>query len=142
MNAENTENTENVEQTNEDTIYDWHNEPEGVLKWALPTLLSTQRGLGGLDRMSELERRTQGWTNVELRVLVNDVELPARPLLEGLVHNLEHEVERLAARRLRQVAWLETLRLHVEALEAALVTRLRDAARELGLDLDLFEEDA
>jgi hypothetical protein len=119
--------------------FDWHSEPEGVLKWALPTLLAELPG--GADAHAELARRTRNWSRVELRVLVNDVELPARRLLEGLVRSLDFEVDRVVARRLRQVSWLETLTLHVEALERALAERVRDAAVELNVPLHLLEED-
>lgn len=117
--------------------YDWHAEPEGVLKWLIPTLLAD------VDQVTreDLDRCTESWRRVELRVLVNDVELPARALLEGLVSSFDYELDRLTAERLRQVTWLETLQLHVEALESALAKHVRDAARELNLPLHLLEED-
>lgn len=130
--------TGNETETSTDVeTFDWQTEPEGVMRWALPTLLAN------VDQatLDDLAARTAGFREVALQVHVNGVELPARPLLEGLVHHLDDEVQRRAAELLRQVSWLETLQLHVEALEQALSQRVRDAARELELPLEFFEED-
>lgn len=115
--------------------FDWHREPEGVLRWALPTALS---GVSSA-RFDELSERTHAWTRVDLRLLVNGVELPGRPLLEGLARAVENEGRATAARALASLAELETIRLTLEALEDAVAGELRRVGRRLGLTLEDLE---
>lgn len=117
------------------TTFNWHDEPEGVIRWSIPTLLPNID-----DRIfAELRERTDQWKNVELAVTINGVAVDARALLKGLERNAELEAARIAATKLHDAVELEELRATLHHLHVVLVDRAREVASRVGV-LQEFDE--
>lgn len=112
-------------------VFDWQREPENFLKWLIPNIIV------GIDPATyrSLSAATDRFTRVELTMQVNGVELDTRSAVRGIEDNLDHAVRRAVAERLTELAEVTRLRELLDETERAFEERLRELAREAGIEL-------
>lgn len=113
-------------------VFDWAKEPEGFLKWFLPTLLAGEP----LDEhMDELTKRTKKFSDVQVRVLINGLEVDAGHFLDGVERNMEHHATKEARRMLDEVGGMGDLEERISAIRDVLVGEFEKALRDRGIEL-------
>ena len=119
-------------------VFDWHAERNegGFLKWFLPTVMV---GLSQA-RFDELSERTSGFTEVQVQVLVNGVEVNAEHFLQGVERNLEATARDEARRMLDEVGGLGALEERIGEIRDHLITQVENALSERGIELPSRED--
>lgn len=113
-------------------VFDWANEPEGFLKWFLPTVLSGEP----LDEhMDELTARTKKFSDVRVRVLINGFEVDAKSFLTGVENNIEYLAGKQARRMLDEVGGLDDLEERIASIRTLLVRQFEQALAARGIEL-------
>jgi len=115
---------------------DKYNSSDTFLKWLLPTVLA------GVDRetMDALSESTDLWTEVELGVTVNGVEVDARHFIESLEKNLTRMSNKAARHLVHGHLSLSLLIEDVAQLELNLRNHIRVWARQHGIDIDEHDD--
>lgn len=112
--------------------FNWAAEPEGFLKWFLPTVLG---GMLNDGFMEDLTQRTNTYKDVQVQVLINGLEVDAKHFLESVERNLELEAAKEARRMLNDVGGLEALEQRIGEIRAVLVAKVEEALAERGIEL-------
>ena len=111
--------------------YNWQAEPEGFLKWFLPTVVSAQNQA----KFEELSEATDRFHDVRVTIQINGIEVDARKFFEGCERTLEASARAEARDMLNELGDFEEvydvlrdLRVH---LRAEILNRLSRAGIEL-----------
>src|SRR5262249_4109986 len=113
--------------------FDWQRRPEGFLKWMIPVLLGDLAGSETWDRLREA---TSGFTEVELRIQVNDIEMPVEKFIANIERRMDWHVKAEVERLISSIPRLALLRDAMDNADHALSHRLREILREAGVDLE------
>lgn len=126
--------------------FNWHEldefDYEGFLSWALVhlTVLTDADGRKRSRDEAEFERlreATKNFTDVTLTVQVSGVDVDPQHLMRGIEHNMKRYAKQDAAETLEQLAAFTDVRATVTVLQEAIVRRIEQVARGLGVDLDV-----
>lgn len=121
-------------------VFNWQAEPDGTLKWLIPTVLDT-RDEAQFERVRQL---SENFTKIELSILVNGVEVNADAFVRSLTRNLEH-LTKTEARRILDDFDVDGEFRRVEHmmrdLTAALRRDLESRLAQLGFDLRNYDPD-
>lgn len=83
--------------------FNWQTERESILRWLIPEAL-VKSSDGPLDREGELHKTlneaTEGWTKVNLAIVINGVVLDG----EWFMHAIEHHLDNLAEKMKREAS--------------------------------------
>lgn len=124
--------------TTEPFVFDWHSERNegGFLKWFLPTVMV------GLPqaRFDELSEQTSGFTEIQVQVLINGVEVNAEHFLQGVERNMESHARDEARRMLDEVGGLNALEERIGEIRSHLIAQVEKALSERGIELPSREE--
>lgn len=113
-------------------VYDWAKEPHtSFLGWFLPTVMVDVDS----DQQADLAKRTRRWTDVQVQVLINGVEVDARNFLDSVERNIEHCARNAARDMLNNVIRLDDLEDRVTQIRVALIEQVEAALREQGIEL-------
>ena len=113
--------------------FDWHKEPEGFLKWMLTHVAAASKDDELFDELSDASDQ---FTNVELQILVNGVEVDAKGFVERIEWAMDRGVEDEAKRLVRDMHRLGDLKDAVHDFERGIKNKMREFARDQGIELD------
>ena len=71
-------------------------EQNNVLQWMIPTLLAG----GDRELFDKVEEATDKFTNVDLKVTINGVNVPVEHLIKSVEDNVEYQAKKIAKERL------------------------------------------
>jgi hypothetical protein len=112
--------------------FDWQAEPDGFLKWLLPVVIPVSQKA---DLIEQLSAATDKFTNVELTIQVNGIQVDAQAFLTAVERNMDHSVSAEARRLLDEIGKFEDLHELLRDAERAarrsIEQRLTDAGFEL-----------
>lgn len=120
--------------------YNWQDLPEyplGFFRWLLPTLLAHVPH-ETVDMLSDM---TKQFTDVDLGVTINGVEVDTRHFMESIEHNMTAMTNDAARELVRDHLGMDTLIDGVNELERQLRQELVRRARKLGIDLETGDDD-
>lgn len=113
--------------------YDWQEEGETFWKWLVPSLISREQFDEQYDALSEA---TDRFTNVEIGVTINGIEIDAKQFFEGLDERLDYEVRREAKDMLDESERLNELNEVVYEFTQDVRRAIQKAAREHGIEVE------
>ena len=112
--------------------FDWQARNEDFVKWMFVHLIADQRKV---DNFDELSNATKGFTNVEITMQVNGVEVNAQNFIESVEEAYKQHAERAAKQMVDDaIPDLWDLREAVDDAQHALTRKLREAMRENGVE--------
>lgn len=88
------------------------------------------------EKFEQLSEATKNFTEVTLTVQVNGVAVNPRHLMRGIEHNMKRYAQEAAAKTLEELTAFTDVRATVTVLQEAVVRRIEQVARALGVDLD------
>lgn len=115
--------------------YNWHEEQFGgsdFKAWLIPTLLVGKRGT---DAWDELSAATDKFTDVNVTVQINGIEIDPTDFFEGVESNMHWRSERRAVELIRDDERLRALSNTAYEVEQELRKAALDRLRELGIEL-------
>lgn len=107
-------------------VFNWHDEPEGMLKYAWISLIAR-------DDFTELMKRTKKGKKCELQIFSHGVELEAQRFMDSLQMNYNLAVQRGVEEAIQSVRFDE-LENTVRAAERAAIKMVREKFKALGLE--------
>lgn len=111
--------------------FNWHAEPEGFLKWLIPTVISGLKD-GGFKRISEA---TTDFTDVRINMQINGVPVDALAFIAGVHRNMDYAVGVEAQRIVREETKFSEVEdlVHdaMKAVRRSLLKQLEKAGIEL-----------
>lgn len=113
--------------------FNWHEQPEGFLKWAYITLMAN------IGEHDELMEATEGGRSIELSVHANGIELSAARLMESLEQNYKLAVQRGIEAKIQE-AGLEALSDDLYKAEKAVRAVFKAKFKKLGIEWEEREE--
>lgn len=116
----------------EEFRFDWQAQPEGFLKWLLPTLISSRHHDGLIDQLSAA---TEKFTDVRLTVQINGVDVDPAAFLTGVEMNMVHYAKAEARRLVDEIGELALLRELLEDVERSAVRQLEQRLAAAGIEL-------
>lgn len=117
--------------------FNWHEEEHGqngsFKSWLIPTLLADSGG----DRVlfEALSEATEKWTDVNVTVAINGIEVDPTDFFESIERNLTYLTERAAAKLVSEDARLQEIYEATEAYNRAIRWETRLALGRLGIEL-------
>ncbi len=114
--------------------FDWHAEADqSFLGWAFLHFAGfSEIGREKFDRVSDLSNR---FTNVELGITVNGVEMDAKAFIDAVDQAMNWAVEREAAKMIASSAQLHGLHEALQDLERGVKEHAIQLAAEAGIEL-------
>lgn len=121
--------------------FDWHNEPEGFFKWLLPHILVSKNH----DLIDELSDKTDKFTDVQLTIQVNGVELDAQHFMDAFLAWTESGIKNFAKEMVQEplselVPDLQQLQETVQNAERAIRNEIQKKLKAAGIEINLDEE--
>jgi hypothetical protein len=108
--------------------FDWHQQGENSFrKWLIPSLCSG-------DEIDLLSEATDRFTNIEIAIQINGVEIDASGWIDRLEEAFDREVPRHARKMIEDVPRLTELYDAVQDLEREVRRKIFELAREAGID--------
>jgi hypothetical protein len=118
-------------------IYNWQTEPEGFLKWLLVSIVPRDSDVEVFEKLSDA---TDKFTNIELSISVNGIEMDAQRFLDGVQRNMNHNVELEANSLLSQFGRFDELREMLDAVEYAAKKAIEDELTKNGISIEIYED--
>lgn len=114
---------------------------ESFVSWFLVHLVVPTESHERTSWYDDLSAKTNGFQNVELKILINGVEGNVQHALESIHHNMVRYAQDAAVAELRKIEEFNNLKRAVRALEGAVRDRLESVARDFGLNLEDHRDD-
>lgn len=111
--------------------FSWREQPEGFLKWFLPTVMSSI----SKEQMDDLSNRTSHFGDVRVQILINGVEVNAENFLHSVERHMDIGTRDEARRMLDEVGGLDALEERIGEIRSRLITQVESALRERGIEL-------
>jgi hypothetical protein len=115
-------------------IYNWQAEPEGFLKWLLASIIPKN------SDFEKLSDATDKFSNIELSISVNGIEMDAEAFLNGVQRIMNHNVELEANSLLSQFGRFDELREMLDAAEYAAKKAIEDELTKNGISIEIYED--
>jgi hypothetical protein len=112
-------------------VFDWAAQTEGFLKWFVPTVIAEIADAP----FKELGERTSAWSDVQVQILINGIEVNAGHFLESVERNMEHHAKQAAREMLDEVGGLDALEERIGEIRTHLMGQFEAALRERGIEL-------
>lgn len=93
-------------------MFNYHDRSDEFIGWALVSLLA------GTDKFDELSEKTDKWDNVDLKVIINGVEIDTEHFMESIEGQMKWWAEKKAARMMEDV--MDGVREEVDKVEEVL----------------------
>lgn len=115
---------------------------EEFISWLVVHLLVTKdEDQTDMRRYREFEKATNNFTNVDLKITINDIECDTNEFVAAVYHRVTEAAQQAAVDELRATSELRNLKRAMRALEGAVIDRLETVARGFGLTLQKDEND-
>lgn len=111
--------------------FNWHEEEDNALQWLIPSLLAG----GDDDLFDKVAKATEQFTNVQLKVSINGINVPVEHIAYQLEANVEHEARKIAKERLKAPEIQQVIEL-LESFGADVRQHLYKLADKAGIKLD------
>ena len=105
------------------------------LSWFLVHLVVPSEEHERTNWYEEISEKTNKFTNVELKILINGVEGNVLHMLESMHANMVNYARQAAVEELRNSAEFRNMKRTLRALEGAIIDRAEQVARGFGLTL-------
>lgn len=89
----------------------------------------------------EISKKTDQFSNVELKILINGVEGNVKHVLTSVHANMVHYARQAALEELRSSTEFRNMRRIMRSLEGAVVDRMEQVARGFGLTLESDDDE-
>lgn len=97
-------------------MFNYYEESDEFLGWAFVSLMASFSR--DKEKFNELQGKTNGWTEVDLKIIINGVEVPTDNFMKSVEGNMKYWAEQKAARQVESV--LDNVRDKVYAIEQML----------------------
>lgn len=114
---------------------------ESFVSWFLVHLVVPTEDQERTSWYDDLSEKTNKFENVDLKILVNSVEVNAEHALASIHNNMVRYAQNAAVEELRKVEEFRSLKRAMRGLEGAVVDRLESVARGFGLTLRDGDDD-
>lgn len=116
--------------------YDWQAEPEGFMKWMLPTITSEK--IRDDEKFEALSAATDRFTNVEIGITISGIEVDALAFLNGFKRNFDYAVQQQVEEKIDEA---DLNRLYDSLADVQRAVRKTIVDRLAAVGVELREED-
>lgn len=116
--------------------FDWQAEARksrgSFLEWLIPELVTCLEWHGKSWEL--IRERSKGYTDVQLTIQINGVEVDPKSFLEGVESNMTHQAQRGAEELVGSITDLEALHDSIDELASGVRDKVRELLRANGIE--------
>jgi hypothetical protein len=114
--------------------FNWHElDTESFLSWMVVNLIA---GRSNEKLFTELSESTNGFTEVDMHITINGVELDPKHFADSIQHNMTYMAEQAAKEMLTELGELDTLRESLNDFQENVAEKLLTLSEQFNLARD------
>jgi len=122
--------------------FNWHDESRrdrtSFKSWLVTNLISPVSR--DKDQFDAISKATDKFTNVEITMQINGIEVPTEQFVDGIESNMNYLTEKSAKEQVRDMTDLVELEDAISALRFELTNKVYELANKNGIELEREED--